>query len=70
MKLDDRAIRSIRFPGAGGGYYEVGKGGVERISVEYVAGQMSDVPWFTVWVNGETWCRCNAAMIEEVEYEE
>ena len=68
MKLGDRIIESIAGPYPIETYQKVGKDGVDKITVDYEAGQMAAVPWFVVWKGGAVWRRYNAAMIEEVEY--
>jgi len=45
----------------------VGRNGVEKITVVMEDGQMSGVPWFAVWKDGEVNAKYNGAMIEGVE---
>jgi len=44
-----------------------GFGGVEKITVNMEDGQMSGVPWFCVWKNGEVVDKYNGALIFSVE---
>ena len=70
MEHDHRPIVWLSGPAPREMYYEVGKGGVERITIGTVNGQMAAVPWFAVWKNGVVIRRCNAALVEEGSYKE
>ncbi len=64
---DDREIHALRI---GEISYTVGFGGITRIIVGEVAGEMAMVPWFTVYRGDVIAYRINAAHVHVVEYAE
>ncbi len=70
MELDDQPIKGITLSLPGYAWYGVGNRDVEKITLGRESGQMAAVPWFEVWKNGKIWRRVNAAMVEEVHYDD
>ena len=71
LLTDKREIRAIYGYGEAGVAFEVkgcSKGGFDKIEVYGEEGQMSLVPWFAVWRDGQIVNRINAAWIETVAY--
>ena len=48
-------------------YFEVGRYGVEKITVVMENGQMAGVPWFAVWKEGKIHSKWNGALLDAVE---
>lgn len=66
---DERPIRSVFWPTPDGANITVGSNGIEKIVPYYESGQMGDVVWLAVYIEGQVSQRINIAHIDLITHE-